>query len=71
MRFVIRDPKKGSPGSSENAPARGGAETQHVPLRQLRYLLYVVSVSCPMTARSPPEKCALLLPCAWYTSGNC
>ena len=30
MRFVIRDPKKASPGSSENAPARCGAETQHI-----------------------------------------
>ncbi|BDD53985.1 hypothetical protein PDTA9759_56750 (plasmid) [Phytobacter diazotrophicus] len=33
MRFVIRDPKKARPGSPEHAPARGGAETQHLVLQ--------------------------------------
>lgn len=30
MRFVIRDPKKGSSGSSGTPPARGGTVTQDV-----------------------------------------
>lgn len=30
MRFVIRDPKKGSSGSSQTPPARSGTETQDV-----------------------------------------
>lgn len=30
MRFVIRDPKKGSSGSSGTAPARSGPRTQYV-----------------------------------------
>lgn len=64
MRFVIRDPKKGSSGSAGTAPARCGAETQHVPLFQLRFCLYIVFSPCPVTARSPPEKGALLIPCA-------
>ncbi|WP_420478401.1 hypothetical protein, partial [Klebsiella pneumoniae] len=50
--------------------ARRDPLTQDVPLRQLRFLLYVVSLPCPVTARSPPEKGALLILSPWYTSGN-
>jgi hypothetical protein len=37
MRFVILDPKKARPGSPEHAPARGGAETQHLVLQSDAY----------------------------------
>lgn len=56
------DPKKGSPGSAQTAPARSGTETQYMPLSQLHFLLYIVSLPCPVTGRSPPEKGALLIP---------
>lgn len=36
------DPKTLSSGSPFRAPARRSAETQHVPIRQLRFLLYSV-----------------------------
>ncbi|BDO22486.1 hypothetical protein NUBL17186_48180 [Klebsiella quasipneumoniae] len=32
--------------------------------------LYVVSLPCPATGRSPPENAALLILSPWYTSGN-
>lgn len=50
--------------------ARRDPLTQDVPLRQLRFLLYVVFLPCPVTARSPPEKGALLILSPWYTSGK-
>ena len=50
--------------------ARRDPLTQDVPLRQLRFLLYVVFLPFPVTARSPPEKGALLILSPWYTSGN-
>lgn len=71
MRFVIRDPKKGSSGSSFLPPARSGAETQHVPCHQLRFLLYVVFIPFPVIRRAGADIAALLISCAWYTSGNC
>ena len=37
---------------------------------QLRMTLYVVSLPCPATGRSPPENAALLILSPWYTSGN-
>lgn len=42
--------------------ARRDPLTQDVPLRQLRFLLYVVSLPCPVTARSPPEKGGVVIP---------
>ena len=42
--------------------ARRDPLTQDVPLRQLRFLLYVVFLPCPVTARSLPENAALLIP---------
>jgi len=51
--------------------ARRDPLTQDVPLRQLRFLLYVVFLPCPVTARSPPLKGDVVISCAWYTSGNC
>lgn len=50
--------------------ARRDPLTQDVPLRQLRFLLYVVFLPCPVTARAPPEKGGVVISCAWYTSGN-
>ena len=50
--------------------ARRDPLTQDVPLRQLRFLLYVVFLPCPVTARSPPLKGDVVIPCAWYTSGK-
>lgn len=50
--------------------ARRDPLTQDVPLRQLRFLLYVVFLPCPVTARSPPLKGDVVILCAWYTSGN-
>lgn len=54
----------------QNPQARSGPMTQHVPLRQLHFLLYIVFTPCPVTARSPPEKGGVVIPCAWYTSGK-
>lgn len=65
------DPKTLSSGSPSDAPARSGAETQHVPRRQLRFLLYVVFIPFPVTRRAGADIAALLISCAWYTSGNC
>ncbi|MEI6939975.1 hypothetical protein, partial [Klebsiella pneumoniae] len=50
--------------------ARRDPLTQDVPLRQLRFLLYVVFLPCPVTARSPPLKGDVVIPSAWYTSGK-
>lgn len=50
--------------------ARRDPLTQDVPLRQLRFLLYVVFLPCPVTARSPPLKGDVVIPWPWYTSGN-
>ena len=62
--FFSADPKKGSSGSPTDAPARCGAETQDVPLGQLRLILYIVFTPCPATARSPPETSGVVIPCA-------
>lgn len=64
------DPISGGSGSYINAPARRGAETQDVPRRQLSSILYIVLSSCPVTARSPPEKGGVVISSPWYTSGN-
>ncbi len=64
------DPKKGSSGSDSAPPARSGPETQDVPRRQLSSNLYIVLSSCPVTGRSAPVKGGVVIPCAWYTSGN-
>ncbi|EDQ5818942.1 hypothetical protein MA78_004733 [Salmonella enterica subsp. enterica] len=40
--FFRSDPKKGRTGSSFYPPGRSGSETQHVPLLQRRFHLYVV-----------------------------
>lgn len=69
--FFREDPKTSSSGSPSDAPARSGAETQHVPRRQLRFLLYVVFIPFPVTRRAGADIAALLISCAWYTSGNC
>ena len=60
--FSRSDPKKGSSGSSSFPPARSGQETQHVPLAQLIFLLYIVFTPCPVTARAPPEKGGVVIP---------
>ncbi|HGK5935775.1 TPA: hypothetical protein ACJ3D1_005671, partial [Klebsiella pneumoniae] len=54
--FSLADPISVSSGSSSFPPARSGQETQHVPLAQLIFLLYIVFTPCPVTARAPPEK---------------
>jgi len=64
------DPKTLSSGSSGNAPARCGAETQHVQLSQLHYHLYVVFTSAPVTRPAGVKKVASLIPAPWYTSGK-
>ncbi|HAT4432134.1 TPA: hypothetical protein I9236_003882 [Citrobacter freundii] len=70
MRFVIRDPKKGSSGSSGTAPARSGLKTQYVLRHRLIFLLYIVFAPCPVTGRSAPVKGGVVIPWAWYTSGK-
>ncbi|EPL9737286.1 hypothetical protein L3182_005136, partial [Citrobacter freundii] len=62
MRFVIRDPKKGSLGSFLHTPAHCGQETQHMPLYQRNYLLYVVLIPLYLTRFSGAEKTASLIP---------
>lgn len=69
--FSRSDPKKGSSGSSSQPPGRSGAETQDVPRGQLRFLLYIVFIPFPVTRRAGADIAALLISCAWYTSGNC
>ncbi|HFW5147398.1 TPA: hypothetical protein ACISZ9_004746 [Salmonella enterica subsp. enterica serovar Potsdam] len=60
--FFCGDPKKASPGSSSDAPARSGEKTQDVPLDQMHILLYVVLTPLSLTRRTGPEKTALLIP---------
>lgn len=64
------DPISGGSGSSGTAPARSGLKTQDVPRRQLSSNLYIVLSSCPVTGRSAPVKGGVVIPWAWYTSGN-
>lgn len=52
--FSTADPKNTSPGSARTALALSGTETQYVPLSQLHFILYIVSLPCPVTGRSPP-----------------
>ncbi|PVF70367.1 hypothetical protein CSC18_4779 [Klebsiella aerogenes] len=54
LSFFRSDPKKASSGSSSPTPTRCGAETQHVPFHQLLFILYIVFIPCPATARSAP-----------------
>ncbi len=42
--------------------ARRDPLTQDVPLRQLRFLLYVVFLPCPVTERAAADIAALLIP---------
>ncbi len=42
MRFVIRDPKKASPGSASFPPERGGHLTRHVGVNPAQVTLYAV-----------------------------
>ena len=65
------DPKKGSSGSAFFPTPRSGAETQHVPLVQLLFLLYIVFLPCLVTRCAGADIAALFISCAWYTSGNC
>lgn len=65
-----RDPFSGSYGSASFPTPRSGPVTQHMPLSQLHILLYVVSLPCPVTARSAPEKGGVVIPSPCYTSGN-
>ncbi len=64
------DPKTHCSGSAFRPPVRSGPETQDVAVLPLRMTLYVVSLPCPATGRSPPENAALLILSPWYTSGN-
>lgn len=64
------DPKTHCSGSAGALPALSGQETQYAAVLLASLTLYVVSLPCPATARSPPENAALLIPCAWYTSGK-
>ena len=62
FHFSRSDPKKGSSGSSQPRLALSGAETQHVPRSQLRFLPYVVFYPLTVTARSLPEKGGVVIP---------
>ncbi|ENZ9096013.1 hypothetical protein ACHCAI_004026 [Enterobacter asburiae] len=70
MRFVIRDPKKGSSGSSSAPTAHSGAQTQHVPLIQLLFLPYLVLLPLSVSRRAAAENSASLIPWPCYTSGK-
>jgi hypothetical protein len=68
MRFVIRDPKKGT-RISEHAPARGGAKQDYQLLHSdASHTICCVS-PCPVTRRAGAKtRFAYFL--AWYTSGK-
>ncbi|MCM7828821.1 hypothetical protein, partial [Enterobacter roggenkampii] len=59
-----------SSGSADRQHPPGAHETQHVPRIQLIFILYIVFIPCPVTRRAGADIAALLIPCAWYTSGN-
>lgn len=48
------DPKTLSSGSAGALPARSGQETQYAAVLLASLTLYVVSLPCPVTGRSPP-----------------
>ena len=60
--FSTADPKNTSPGSARTALALSGTETQHVPLRQLLILPYVVFPLRSVTRRAAAENSASLIP---------
>ncbi|MBE0026611.1 hypothetical protein FOT48_00585 [Citrobacter koseri] len=62
LLILRQDPKNTSSGSSSSSPGLRGTRTQYVPLRQLRFLLYVVFLPRSVTARPVPENAALLIP---------
>ncbi|ELF1294366.1 hypothetical protein R2C72_004609 [Salmonella enterica] len=68
--FFCADPKKASSGSSFLPLARGGAETQDVPFGQRHVRLYIVLYPVPVTRPTREENSGMIIPCAWYTSGN-
>lgn len=59
--FIV-DPISVSPGSARTALALSGTETQHVPLRQLLILPYVVFPLRSVTRRAAAENSASLIP---------
>lgn len=68
--ILYADPKKASCGSSFLPLARGGAETQDVPFGQRHVRLYIVLYPVPVTRPTREENSGMIIPCAWYTSGN-
>ncbi|MFG0645158.1 hypothetical protein [Leclercia adecarboxylata] len=70
MRFVIRDPKKGSPGSADRHSPPAGPETQHVPRYQLRFLPYVVFYGLFVSRRAAADNGDMFISPSWYTSGK-
>ena len=68
--FFRDDPKKVSSGSAGTAPARSGPETQHVAVLAADDDAICCVPPLPRDRPPPPLKGALLIPCAWYTSGN-
>ncbi len=59
-----------SPGSSENAPARGGAKTPHTGIPYHPATPYIVFLPCPVTRRPDLTRGDMIISCAWYTSGK-
>lgn len=66
----VPDPKTPSPGSADRHLPLTGPRTQYVPRCQLRFCLYVVFQALIVTCCSAAFEGALLISCAWYTSGN-
>lgn len=70
MRFVIRDPKKGSSGSflCVRLPLR--QKTHHVVSHVIYETPHVACVVFTVTGQPTPESAALLMMMSCYTSGK-
>lgn len=68
--FFRSDPFSGCSGSAFCSRGRHHLKTQHVPLNQLQFLLYVVFYPGRVTRRPGPEKTGVVIPSPCYTSGK-
>jgi hypothetical protein len=69
MRFVIRDPKKPDPDLGTRPGARRRRNTTSSASIQMHLIPDVVFSPAP-TRTAEAKTAALLISCAWYTSGK-